>query len=540
MTEELLKHAQDLYQKGLVNEAIVACENAIAEAPQDSSKAHRQLGDILFTEQKFEDAVKHYQKVIELTPKLAHPYFKLGQICKVQEQWVEAIDYCKRAIALNATNPWFHKVLGELYLAQQQFREADASLQKAIALNPTIQDAYFQLGISSQKQKKNNEAILSFSSVLNLSANHLGAHQRLGDLYSDQREFSKAINHYQKAITIKDSNPFVYAKLARALRRDGQSEKAVSTWQSAIQLSADQYQFHEELGDLLARNDDCEAAIDSYEKAIALNPELSSLKDKLNLALQQKSSKPQSYETAVQDEQPPAGAEHLAPRIVSPGEATQGSEATSNPPEAQPEVQPEESRRQSASDSTPQISTTATQTAAVSPSEPTTNSATQPINLSHAEPETLIQRNRSKSLATKARATSELDLFHSPSPGIGGQSADLQETPISKELKQMVKHGRGDGKSGQSSFETHKRRGAKSASANIGLTKDFQFSAEGVGGYDESIPKPVKKIVLFLLLGFYTAIAITLFLRGLTFLGIFMILIAILTVLIFWGFRQID
>jgi tetratricopeptide (TPR) repeat protein len=129
--EQLVQKANILFNQGDLTGAEKILLLFIKKFP-NSSYGHYQLGNVLFRQNKKEDAIKEYQKAISLNSKYALAYNAMGQVFASQQQWSEAIAEYQKALTIN---PDYGDALANLALAlweQGKHQDARASLEKAL------------------------------------------------------------------------------------------------------------------------------------------------------------------------------------------------------------------------------------------------------------------------------------------------------------------------------------------------------------------------------------------------------------------------
>ncbi len=130
---QLIKTANTLVDKGDLIGAEEILRSLIKKFPQDSD-AHYHLGNVLFRQEKKEDAIKEYQIAIHLNSKYALAHNAIGQVFASQQQWSSAIAEYHKALTIN---PDYGDALTNLAqpLWEQGFpQEARASLEKALKI----------------------------------------------------------------------------------------------------------------------------------------------------------------------------------------------------------------------------------------------------------------------------------------------------------------------------------------------------------------------------------------------------------------------
>lgn len=100
---------------------------------EDIQKA---IGDIFFSEKKFDIAEKYYKQIIQINPYNGNAYFYTG-LCELNKKnFLIALSYFKKAYTQNIRSPYFYKVLAYTYYKLNFVYEAVIYLQEALKLYP--------------------------------------------------------------------------------------------------------------------------------------------------------------------------------------------------------------------------------------------------------------------------------------------------------------------------------------------------------------------------------------------------------------------
>jgi tetratricopeptide (TPR) repeat protein len=138
-----------------------ALRKALELAPDDP-QAESLLGWALMLQDKLDDALLNFQKVLVREPQNALARINLGYICLKKRIFGEAIEHLSRAIRLDNDKKatlYAHFYLGLVYLEREMFEDAQTFFQKSIALGPNLIEAYFELGRAYWLNGQSAEAI---------------------------------------------------------------------------------------------------------------------------------------------------------------------------------------------------------------------------------------------------------------------------------------------------------------------------------------------------------------------------------------------
>jgi tetratricopeptide (TPR) repeat protein len=121
---------------------------ALQLAPNDP-QGESLLGWAQMLQEKYDDALMQFQKVLMREPGNALARINVGYICLKKGIFGEAIEHLSKAIRLDNDRKatlYAHFYLGLVYLERDMFEDAQTFFQKALALGPNLIEAYYELG----------------------------------------------------------------------------------------------------------------------------------------------------------------------------------------------------------------------------------------------------------------------------------------------------------------------------------------------------------------------------------------------------------
>lgn len=101
-------------------------------------------------------------KIQEGTKRAAQDYIKHGLILATEGRPADAVKSFEKAINLDPTSAEAHSLLGSAQAKAGNYREAEENLRKAVKLDPNYGEGYYYLGIFLQEQGKQKEAEEAF------------------------------------------------------------------------------------------------------------------------------------------------------------------------------------------------------------------------------------------------------------------------------------------------------------------------------------------------------------------------------------------
>lgn len=146
------------------------CRLALAHLP-GSYRSHLLLALSLERQGRWPDAMKHFQRVIELKPNSAEAHFHLGLAHEAMSQMDGAIRHFSQAIRLqpNLREAYLESVV--LLAGQDQLDPAIKLLRKATRALPDDPVMHFNLGILLQRHRRPREALQALRTAQRLDPN---------------------------------------------------------------------------------------------------------------------------------------------------------------------------------------------------------------------------------------------------------------------------------------------------------------------------------------------------------------------------------
>jgi tetratricopeptide (TPR) repeat protein len=137
-----------------------ALVRAIELSPGDP-QSEALLGWAQMLQEKYDDALLNFQKVLMREPANALARINVGYICLKKEIFGEAIEHLSKAIRLDNDRKatlYAHFYLGLVYLEREMYEDAQTFFQKTLVLGPNLIEAYYELGRAHWFNDERDEA----------------------------------------------------------------------------------------------------------------------------------------------------------------------------------------------------------------------------------------------------------------------------------------------------------------------------------------------------------------------------------------------
>jgi Flp pilus assembly protein TadD len=159
----------------------------VLQVEPDSPIAHNNMGNLLFTQMRLDDAIEHYHLAIAAAPTYAEAHNDLGvALCK-QGRFRDAIVEFQQALAANPANSEAHNNWGIALGAMGRPAESIEHFRAALAINPANADAEMNLGNALMSLGRMDEAIDAYRAALRVRPDDVEARASLDRAIEEQR-----------------------------------------------------------------------------------------------------------------------------------------------------------------------------------------------------------------------------------------------------------------------------------------------------------------------------------------------------------------
>lgn len=172
-------------------------------------------------------------------------FYNLGIAAFEQRNYAEAVRNFQRSIELNPGIARTHKELGTTYLFMNNNQAAADCFERALSLDPRLIDAHNGLGVAYMNLGKFRQAEQHFNAILNEPdyGTPFIPYFNLGNLYFQQQDYRQALLYYMEALK--------------------EEAKITPDYRLAI---------HRQLGYVHYQLGDYRQAYTAFEKVLVLNP----------------------------------------------------------------------------------------------------------------------------------------------------------------------------------------------------------------------------------------------------------------------------
>jgi arylsulfatase A-like enzyme/Flp pilus assembly protein TadD len=274
--DKLALHQKIMAAQGrmeLADTAVHILEEVLAE-DETIIDAHHMLGRIAGNQERYEDAVTHFQRALELDPNNKNSLMGLASTFAALERFDDALIGFQRLIDHFGMDSNATISMADIYVTREQYSEASSVLEAAIAAGATQAIVYNKLGEVRVEQGRPGEAHPLFAQAIEAAEEFPMPYFNLGVIYEERGDINRAISQYERAIELEPKFFKAQFNLGRLYGKMGRIERQQDLWEASIESNPKFVQglYHLALL-LLETNGDLARSEDLARQGIELDPE---------------------------------------------------------------------------------------------------------------------------------------------------------------------------------------------------------------------------------------------------------------------------
>lgn len=232
------------------------------------------LGAALHELQRYDDAIAHHERAIQLRPDYAPAYNNLGAALRAAGRLDEAIARYQQALELKPDFASASYNLANAQLEQGKAGDSVESFRRSLASNPNSVEAHNNLGIALANSGDAAGAVNEFRAALTIDARSVNAHRNLGNMLFDMGRKAEALRHLERAVEIAPGEGEAIYDIGTILLEEQQFAAAATRFNAALAIRPAWAEAHNNLGIALASQGRIPEALPHFERAVELKPEM--------------------------------------------------------------------------------------------------------------------------------------------------------------------------------------------------------------------------------------------------------------------------
>jgi tetratricopeptide (TPR) repeat protein len=308
--EEFLEQGETLASEGLVEEALVRFEQALAAAPENPEVIEA-VGRALLNLDRLEEAEASFLDALELDPEWVAPRMGLAMVALRRDEPFKIVHHLERAIEADPEYPEAFVELGRYYGVMGEPALAKVTFERWTARHPEDADMLINAGLtafdatdfaqayefferatevaSNEEQKSGartfrantldmlgryEEAVEAYSEVIAETPEWWEAHVNLGICHARNGRAAEAEEAFRRGLQACPGSPEIRDELAAHLLAEGRDlREALRLSEEAVALGRDEIRHLHTLGEIRLSLGDEAGAEEAYRAVLALDPE---------------------------------------------------------------------------------------------------------------------------------------------------------------------------------------------------------------------------------------------------------------------------
>jgi tetratricopeptide (TPR) repeat protein/TolB-like protein len=260
---------QETKDQSWIPKALDAAHRA-AELNDQLAPVHTTVGLIDQGQGKYDDAVKEFQRALELDATSDAAYRGLASTYEAAGKNADAESTYRRAIDLRKDYWGGYSALGAFYAKNARYEDAATQFRRVIELAPENVRGYANLGAIYVLQGKLPQAEETLQKSLSIEPNYR-AYANLATMYFDQGRYSDSADMFDKALQLNDKDARVWRNLGDAYYwTPSEREKSAPAYQHAAGLLDAQRKINPQDTKLMVELALCDSTLGKQTQAIAL------------------------------------------------------------------------------------------------------------------------------------------------------------------------------------------------------------------------------------------------------------------------------
>lgn len=223
---------------------IIAAYNMAIELNPEFTEAYRKRGWAYVKFNKIGQAIKDFEKIIELDPivktdfmysdydqKITR-YSSNGGRLSSDSYWEEVIE----SIGLGSNDSSLFVCRGIIYETLEKWKQAIKNYNKAIELDSNYANTYRSRGRCYRNSGEYERAIKDYDKAIKLNPKMTEAFLERGIIYMNRSNYKQAIKDYDTAIRLNPKNAWIYLARGYSYQKLGEDNRAIEEYKTASQL----------------------------------------------------------------------------------------------------------------------------------------------------------------------------------------------------------------------------------------------------------------------------------------------------------------
>jgi tetratricopeptide (TPR) repeat protein len=183
---------------------------------------------------KVTEAIKYFEKAIEVTPDYYLPYADLGIISLQQKDLSGAEKSFTKSLSLNPNNPFISQELAKIYLNRGDLDRASGVINGGLKFTPGEPSLLFLKAHLLTRKGELQEPLEIYRDLIRVDPSSYANWFNYGAVLARLGRTSEAENALQQAINIDGKQPNAYQELVSLYEKGGRNEQAAANYERGL------------------------------------------------------------------------------------------------------------------------------------------------------------------------------------------------------------------------------------------------------------------------------------------------------------------
>ncbi|MFP4521585.1 MAG: tetratricopeptide repeat protein [Fibrobacterota bacterium] len=244
------EYAELLAKQGLKKKAAENYQKILESDEADTSDAYA-LAEIYGDLKNTEGLKKTLEKIVEMAPEDHQSRRKLADMRYLGKEYEDAISHYEILIDKNHTDAVLFINTGNIYLAGKDTSSAVKNYEAAVKADPSLDRIHYRLAGLYKATSLTDKALQSALMTVKNDSLNAGAHIMAAEIYKNKGNHKEAAASYKKASAVRPKDTEILHELAKQLVQAGSKDSSIMVYRSILTLNSDDNEAVEKLGSLL-------------------------------------------------------------------------------------------------------------------------------------------------------------------------------------------------------------------------------------------------------------------------------------------------
>jgi tetratricopeptide (TPR) repeat protein len=170
---------------------------------REESEIYFDVGRKLVEDEKFEEAIASFRKVLRTRPDHAEALFELGMLHSRQGAHLAAITMLEQAKAAGCSERKLHMLLADALCREERFEEAIKELDAVIKMKSDVADVHYRRALLLDRLGRHDDAVVAFEKAIRLAPREIRYHHGLGFTLETMGRRTDAIQCFKRALEVE-------------------------------------------------------------------------------------------------------------------------------------------------------------------------------------------------------------------------------------------------------------------------------------------------------------------------------------------------